>query len=508
MRHALWRESRANLSVTSLVALTIMSLASCSFGATSAPPKPSAPLPAVILSSLEQSSPQSSAGYATLHLEALDPTDGSIRWRYQALTNPLRQQGAPVVVGGVVYIISDDLPTTATGTTLPDEELTALDERDGHTLWKVKLTGLGAKPVVSDGVIYTSGMSFNSARQLVTSFYALRADSGKQLWRTDITNAATSTASAPLDQQFGFADSIQVVNGAEYVTSNTYCETICSAQYLLALRASDGKRLWKTTVYTSGTIQPPLVAGAALYVDVAGAYNEATNTMGPNELVAYNASDGSIRWKTPLGAYGPLYMAHGLIYTNTSARDNPNSPNDWTYTLRVVALDAASGATRWSYIASSKSDDAPTPLLAVSADTVYAQSTTTTNGVAAHTLDGLDPTSGAVRWRAPLARALGAMTLDGATLYTITDPPQGLSGPSGQKASIMALPASGGQPTWSTPLTPAPRGDMPAVYLMAHDATLYALYYSSTLNVFDAQSGAVRWTATVPGALVGVTLAP
>lgn len=501
------RKPGATHTLAALLALAmvpITALSGCSLGdlgGVTTTSGPGAPLPAVILTSVTQS-PQGSVGYETLHIEALNPADGSARWRYQALSNPLRSHRALAIANGVIYLTTDDpLPATVTTTTPLTSELTALSERDGHTLWKVQFNGLGAEPVVSGGVVYANNENVNSAQQVVNSFYALDAITGKQLWRADVTDIHTSDAN--LDQGFGTANSIQIADGVEYVTSNTYCATTCSAQYLLALRTSDGKQLWKKTVYTSNTIQQPLTfAGSTLYTWVAGAYNAATDTTGPAELLAINTSDGATRWETPISVDGPLTVVGGLIYVVALSQDEPNTP-DSTWTSRVVALDAGSGATRWRYTAATGERNAPAALLAVSANAVYAQSTATVNGATAYRLLNLDPASGAIRWQTPLTQALGVAYLDSDTLYAVTNL---VEEPNPPPTSLLALSASDGHSLWSTRL-PAASGNNLITFLTSDSDALYATYYTNTLSAISSQgSHATRWQVTPPGALVDVTL--
>lgn len=502
----LWLGARALVIAMALAAL----LAGCAIGgqssghSTGTAPGPA--LPMVLVTSVIQS-PQGSVGYATLHIEALDPGDGGVRWSYQTAWHPWHTPSAPVVAGGIVYAESDTLPKGHNSTTYPTGRLVALAERDGHTLWSLPVGFLAAAPVVANGVIYVSGLGTDSARHTVTSFYALRASDGKQLWRTDLTDQRSGDA--PLDQGFGILDNIQLVDGALYIRSNQVCFDQCAAAYLLALRASDGKQLWKDTIPGNLTIQPPVVAGGSLYVFVPGTFDEAINAMGPSKLVAYNASDGKARWSIPSGAEGPIYAGGDSLYVSDITRDDPNNPNIYTYTRRVLALDAATGATRWSFTSATKSSESPLPLLASSGDMLYVQFAAPANGAQAYTLAGLDPRHGSIRWRTPLPHALDLTMLDGATLYAISSPPQTASSPD-EPATLMAFPAAGGPPLWTASLKPAPSGGKSVALgavLTPAGSTLYAAYVSSTLSAFDTQNGhTTRWTADAPGALVGVTV--
>ena len=503
-RHA----SRSLLAVAALFTALVAPLTGCALGSQSPGTTPGPALPAVLVTSVTQS-PQGSAGYATLHIEALDPSDGAVRWSYRTDWHPWHTPSAPVVAGGIVYAESDTLPKDPNATTYPTGNLVALAERDGHTLWTFPVGFLAAAPVVASGVVYVSGLGADSAKHTVTSFYALRASDGKRLWRTDVADLRSGDAS--LDQGFGILDTIQLVDGALYIRSNQVCFDQCSAAYLLALRASDGKQVWKDTIPGDLTIQPPVVAGDSLYVFVPATFDDAINAMGPSRLVAYDVSDGKARWSVPSGAEGPIYAVGGTLYISDVTRDDPNNPNNYTYTRRVLALDTATGATRWSFTSATKSSESPLPLVAVSGDTLYVQSATLASGAHAYALAGLDPRDGSVRWRTPLPHALGLTVLDGATLYAISDLMQTAGGPD-EPATLMAFPAAGGPSLWTAPLKPTPSGGKPVALLTVltpGGSTLYAAYCSYTLSAFDTQGGhATRWTADAPGALVGVTVVP
>ncbi len=494
MRYLRWPTLRALTPLPALLAL----LVGCALFGSPTVSKPGVLLPAVLVSSVKPSLQGGGAGMSTLHIQALNPRDGSVRWSYQAIWHPWHPAAAPVVANGIVYAESDTIPSATPTSDIPSGDLTALSERDGHKLWSVHIGFLASPPVVAGGVLYTSSLSTNSAKRTVASFFALRADNGQQIWRTDITNNLESKAT--LDQGIGVFNTIQFVDGALYITSNQLCFDYCSAAYLLALRASDGKRLWKVTIPGNLNIASPVIGGGALFVMVPSVYDESINAMAPSKLVAYNASDGALRWKALMGSGRPVDVVGDTVYATATVKDEPSNP-DSTLTTSVNALDAATGATRWRFTTFSHGSDTLLSLLGVTPDTVYVQSRSSS----AYTLSALNPQDGSVRWHTPLQAPLGSLLLNGAPLYA-------LSGMLAQQASdhpyanLVALDPASGHTLWTAPISPAPRGDIPASVLAPDGGMLLAAYYANTLNAISAHDGSVLWKVTTPGGLIGVTV--
>ncbi|HEY7342495.1 MAG TPA: PQQ-binding-like beta-propeller repeat protein, partial [Ktedonobacterales bacterium] len=76
------------------------------------------------------------AGYGKMTLTALDPGNGSVRWRYQTDWHPYQLVGAPVVADGIVYTVSDPVPSASSCPNVGGN-VVALGENDGHQLWSV-----------------------------------------------------------------------------------------------------------------------------------------------------------------------------------------------------------------------------------------------------------------------------------------------------------------------------------------------------------------------------------
>ncbi|MGY0501008.1 outer membrane protein assembly factor BamB family protein [Nocardia sp. FBN12] len=144
---------------------------------------------------------------------------------------------------------------------------------------------------------------------------------------------------------------------------------------------------------------------------------------------------------------------------------------------RLHALDAATGAVRWSVEIGSKLAD-HSRVLVISNDTVVV------NGE--RSLIGFDATTGARRW------ATGA--LSGNDLSATNDPPYVYAGTGPSSGfNIVALDAESGTPRWTTP---ADTGGPGRMYFTAGNGVVAAVQGDS-LFVLDSVSGAIRWRATV-----------
>src|SRR5262245_32941782 len=99
------------------VMLTTLLLAGCNLGGGPSPSVtrsslPAPTVPSVLVSSTMENSGGIAAGYGKLTQAALDPSDGSMRWRYQADWHPYQLVGAPLVADGMVYTVADPVPPT------------------------------------------------------------------------------------------------------------------------------------------------------------------------------------------------------------------------------------------------------------------------------------------------------------------------------------------------------------------------------------------------------------
>jgi outer membrane protein assembly factor BamB len=174
---------------------------------------------------------------------------------------------SPSVVGGIVYVASED------------EYLYALNATTGALLWSSIRTGgeIDSSPAVANGVVYVGSGNNN--------LYAFDATTGAVLW--------TAAAGGPI------VSSPAVANGVVYVGSDD--------EYLYAINASTGATLW--TSNTGGAIRSsPAVANGVVYV---GSEDD--------KLYAFNATTGATLWTAATGgsiASSPA-VANGVVYVGS-----------------------------------------------------------------------------------------------------------------------------------------------------------------------------------------------
>jgi outer membrane protein assembly factor BamB len=235
-------------------------------------------------------------------------------------------QSSAAVADGVVYIGG-----------YYTYDLYALNANSGALLWSHGTGGLViSSPAVKDGVVY-----FGSGDNHV---YALRAKTGDEVWihaangpvypspvvvnasvfigsydedNIFALNASTGallwsyTADGPVFSSPAFADGVVYI-GSEY-----------PGQTLYALNAKTGAVLWKSTA-SGSTWYTPTVWNGMVYV-------------GANDgnLYALDASTGATLWKYTSDAVSTPAVANGVVYVGSGDG--------------LLALDAYTGALRWSY---------------------------------------------------------------------------------------------------------------------------------------------------------------
>ena len=167
-------------------------------------------------------------------------------------------------------------------------------------------------PTVVDGVVYVCA---SGGASYVT--YAFNASNGALRWRAN-------TDCWIVDIPFG--DNAAPIVSNSVVYSGTY-----------ALRARDGKELWKVSydVQKDGAFSLQALVHGVIYANT------------ENYVYAVNASNGSIIWRfalqnqMPVG--GPLVVADTTVYVGTlSSVEQP-------YASLFYALNAENGALRWQY---------------------------------------------------------------------------------------------------------------------------------------------------------------
>ncbi len=257
---------------------------------------------------------------------------------------------SPVTGYGRVYVLTLD-------------GLFALNLTSGAVLWENRnLRGLST-PAVYDHELIFGGSDGR--------LHAVAPDNGTELWNVSlIPNPAFS----------GITSSPKIVFDTVFV--GTFNES-GGAGEVVAVGATNGTILWRAPAPGSVSYSSPAIANGTLYVGVRGLYNTTTGISyaPPYGLLALDAATGAERWFYPTGgsvAASPVVDGRGVVVP--AADGFVYSVNAATGTLawkvdvdagvsspalvegllvvaggsfggggRVIALDGATGATRWTY---------------------------------------------------------------------------------------------------------------------------------------------------------------
>jgi len=242
-------------------------------------------------------------------LYALDAATGREAWRSRVTDKPIerlpfdnpksrydRFGSDAFVAGGRLYV----------GT--HDGRVLALDAASGARLWEFA-TGdsVLAAPALAAGRLYVGSYDKH--------VYALDAASGRLLWKRDTQGAVVSTPA---------------VAGDLVIVGNRCYD-------LLGLRAATGEVAWKRYVWFSWIESSAVVRDGVLYVgssDAAAAF-------------AFDAASGRPRWQADVfgWAWGQPAVTRAAVYVGTSSQAGYPSG----HRAGVVALDRASGSTRWRF---------------------------------------------------------------------------------------------------------------------------------------------------------------
>ncbi|HEX2349691.1 MAG TPA: PQQ-binding-like beta-propeller repeat protein [Ktedonobacterales bacterium] len=271
---------------------------------------------------------------------ALNSANGTVRW-----SKALGSASALYVAaaGADVYVTDESA------------SIIALSPADGRQLWQVKSAhGDSNLPVVDTSALYLASEGESATDAYVDAY---SSTDGKILWERDL--------GANLSPNLTIAGEMLYIDSTGIGSQTT----------LTALRTTDGSVAWTTSVpWIAST---PTVIGDTVYLNEVGnvrAYDSANgslkwsytppsqNSMGDSTvsgaaglifagdsalLIALHSANGTVAWTSPLSA----------IFYGTSAYNNVVYVSSGT---SLVALDAATGARKWSATLSGGDGYAPT----------------------------------------------------------------------------------------------------------------------------------------------------
>lgn len=376
------------------------------------------------------------------NLYALDPRDGQIAWS----AHPGGALSRPLVVAGVAYLGSSDA------------HVDALSARTGQLLWRTQVPGAVGQILVRAGRVYVT-MSGGAVSALV-------AQTGRRLW------TVTVPPSPPLPAAPLIAD---IVGGIVYVQS-------ADSMMIAAFAASTGRPLWHARIgtvseeralpagmiivgpYTTPTFMEPAPAPfwppMLITAGVLAVASEDGRT-----LVGRDAATGRRLWTLAALVAAPLAAAGGVIYVGT---------DDHT----VAALAARSGQTLWRHVLPPAPPGPARRIVATRDAGLLALGTT--DGVIA----ALDARSGRLVWTADRPGDYQPLHV-GNVLYA-----------GGWAQRLMALDSRTGRP-----VRPAPYPLRIDHIAAAADDILYGVHQVSLngdapqmfLSAIDRRTGAVIW---------------
>ena len=276
-------------------------------------------------------SPWPTYGYdnaRTRHLRTRDVKPPyKVAWRYDARH---LMEYSPILASGIVYGIDNN------------GEAFALRAASGKQLWRRDVATLNASaPAYSDGKLYISNLEPGQVQ-------AINASNGKVAWRNSLPGRSESS---PL-----------VVGNA--VIAGCECGTV------YAYNKRTGKQLWSTavggavkaspafangTVYvgsysgqmtalraSNGAVRWTASANGRIYATAAVAFGRVFAGTVSGSMYAFDARTGNLDWSTGIGGY---------LYSAVAAAKAPGTPPSiyfGSYSGSVYALNARTGSVRWS----------------------------------------------------------------------------------------------------------------------------------------------------------------
>lgn len=266
-----------------------------------------------------------------------------------------------------------------------------------------------------------------------------------------------------------------------------------ATQFILCLRTTDGGLIWKRdfpstphakhnfNCYASST---PALDEDAVYF--------AWATPQRCELVKLSQSDGRQLWRRDLG---PFVAEHAFGASPMIYRDLVILPNEQDGDSSVIALERATGKTRWRSARRTVKAAYATPCI-YRPEGGQAQLLVTSW---AHGISSLDPASGKLLWEHPVFnyRVVASPVVAGGLIF-------GSCGTGGIGRQMIAVrpgdPASGRPPETAYEI----KGSLPYVCTpVAHGDLLFSWFDAGVVTCLDAPTGRIHWRERVGGDYFG-----
>jgi outer membrane protein assembly factor BamB len=237
-----------------------------------------------------------------------------------------------------------------------------------------------------------------------------------------------------------------------------------------AISARTGKRAWKFRSHRCVASSPAVTKGR-VYMTFLNRPPCNTEKVLDGEVISFHAGTGRIDWRRRIGPSesSPL-VADGVVYLG-----------DWRGV--VYALDAKTGATRWTFRTGGRIKDAP----ALSAGTLYI-------GSYDHHVYALAAKTGRLRWKAAAQQRLG----NRGTFYSTPAVAYGRVYIGGTDGKVYSFGASSGKLRWSHGTGGYVYGS-PAVWRKR----VLVGSYSGWFTALDAATGDVKWRFKADGPISG-----
>ncbi|HEV2239123.1 MAG TPA: PQQ-binding-like beta-propeller repeat protein [Ktedonobacterales bacterium] len=300
-------------------------------------------------------------------VRALDAATGRQLWIAQIATGPVGVEAT--LVGGVVYATFVGIPI-APG----PETFAAVRASDGTVLWHLTYATTALRLLmVANGLVYAA------ETETATTLVALNAGTGVAQWRVDLGALLSSQSLDGLGSAVAAGTGLYVTAGGEFTS------------ILLALNASTGAFCW-SDYRINGGASAPVLDGTLLYLS---AFCGSPGPPDPGTLCVYafDARSGASRWhiqaKGAYGGIGSASLVNGALYVT----DCP-----------AFALRADSGATIWS--------DSESPFfggMTVNLGEMWVIGATAYAAYRDGTVRALDAATGAVRWSVTLSGQLNTL---------------------------------------------------------------------------------------------------